>query len=286
MPLLYNPITLTLAEIIAFPAASLGTLQPCLETTSSTLNSTLHLLEHSFALETTSSTLNSTLHLLEHSSTSKEPFFLVDLNIVANQYALFHSLLPRVVPYFAIKCNPDHNVISLLNKLGCGFDCASKGELETVLNLGADPFKVIYANPCKQASHIQFAKQSNIQKMTFDNLDELIKIKTIFPDAKCVLRILADDSKSVCQFGIKFGCNIDHVEEILTCAKQLDVDVIGISFHVGSGCFDVSAFADAVILARRYFSFNPVLSTLLKKSVSLFHYWILVAGFQEVQEQP
>jgi diaminopimelate decarboxylase len=33
----------------------------------------------------------------------------------------------------------------------------------------------------------------------------------------------------------------------------LNLDLIGVSFHVGSGCFSSSAFVDAVLLARRVF---------------------------------
>jgi ornithine decarboxylase len=36
-----------------------------------------------------------------------------------------------------------------MTELGLGFDCASKNEIETVLNLGVHPSRIIYAQPCK-----------------------------------------------------------------------------------------------------------------------------------------
>jgi ornithine decarboxylase len=89
--------------------------------------------------------------------------------------------------------------------------------------------------------------------MTFDNADELHKVKKNHPNAKLVLRILADDSRSICKLGLKFGASLDITEQLLRTAKQLGLDVIGVSFHVGSGCFDATAFREAVIRARKVF---------------------------------
>jgi ornithine decarboxylase len=89
--------------------------------------------------------------------------------------------------------------------------------------------------------------------MTFDNIDELYKIARVHPGAKLLVRILADDSKSICRFGIKFGASLDAVPGLLSKAKELNLDVIGVSFHVGSGCYDPSAYADAIRRARAAF---------------------------------
>lgn len=43
------------------------------------------------------------------------------------------------------------------------------------------------------------------------------------------------------------------VPALLAKAKELNLDVIGVSFHVGSGCFDSNAFADAMMRARMVF---------------------------------
>ena len=95
--------------------------------------------------------------------------------------------------------------------------------------------------------------------MTFDNADELHKISAIAPETKMVLRILTDDSKSVCRFGVKFGASLSIVPLLLQTAKDLKIDVIGISFHVGSGCFDASSFGDAVVRARKAFDIGTAL---------------------------
>jgi ornithine decarboxylase len=140
-----------------------------------------------------------------------------------------------------------------LAKCGAGFDCASKREIELVLSNNGSARDIVYANPCKQASHIKYALENGVKQMTFDNVDEMYKIKKCHPESELILRILPDDSKSICRFGKKFGASLSIVPELLRTALKLELNIIGISFHVGSGCFDASAFTDAVILAREAF---------------------------------
>ena len=97
-----------------------------------------------------------------------------------------------------------------------------------VIDQGVKPHEIIYANPCKQASHLKFARDSGVRMMTFDNADELRKIKVHCPEADLVLRILTDDSKSICKLGTKFGASFDRVPLLLQTAKELDMNVIGV----------------------------------------------------------
>lgn len=153
----------------------------------------------------------------------------------------------------AVKCNPDPEVLRLLAKLGTGFDCASKAEIETVLDLGIDSSRIIYAQPCKTKSYTRFAKSNNVRQMTFDNADELHKIATIFPEAELFLRILTDDSTSTCRLSQKFGAALDATAGLFSLAKDLDLNVVGVAFHVGSGASDPYAFSKAVLDARSVF---------------------------------
>lgn len=89
--------------------------------------------------------------------------------------------------------------------------------------------------------------------MTFDNADELHKIKRYCPGAQLLLRILTDDSASLCRLSLKFGAAMDQTKSLLQTAKDLELDVTGVAFHVGSGASDPSAFTSAVTDARRVF---------------------------------
>mmetsp|Transcript_30438 Transcript_30438/g.71104 ORF Transcript_30438/g.71104 Transcript_30438/m.71104 type:complete len:545 (+) Transcript_30438:41-1675(+) len=182
-----------------------------------------------------------------------EPFYLVDLTTVLAKLARWREMLPRVKPFYAIKCNEDPAVTRLLAMAGCGFDCASQLEINMALSLGVSPGRIVYANPCKQKSMLRFARDSSVRLMTVDNAAELSKIASSFPEARCVLRIAVDDSKSVCRFNSKFGAAEAEWRPLLSRAKALGLDICGVSFHVGSGCSEPSPFASAVESARRVF---------------------------------
>ncbi|RLN02780.1 hypothetical protein BBJ28_00023410 [Nothophytophthora sp. Chile5] len=183
----------------------------------------------------------------------RDAFYVVDTSAVEDRFKLWHEHLPEVRPYYAVKCNPDPVLIQGLARLGAGFDCASLGEIRSVLGNGVPASDIIYANPCKQGSQIAFAEAQGVDMMTFDSEDELTKIQKLHPRAKLVLRLYVDDSNSICRLGTKFGAMIHDVPDILAHAKALQLDVVGVSFHVGSGCFNVKAYSDAVARARKAF---------------------------------
>jgi ornithine decarboxylase len=182
-----------------------------------------------------------------------EGFFIFNYSHLINQYLNWKRLLPRVEPFYAVKCNPMPAILRFLASMGVGFDCASAGELKMIKDLEVSSSRIIFANPCKLPSHVRFAKSIEVTRMTFDNLDELKKIKINFPEAELIMRILPDDSKSMCRFGSKYGAAEDVWPTLFTAAKELELNIIGISYHVGSGCYSASAFADAIYLARRAF---------------------------------
>ncbi|EKX36633.1 hypothetical protein GUITHDRAFT_78760 [Guillardia theta CCMP2712] len=186
-------------------------------------------------------------------SEEQDPFYIVDLTTVLTKLDDWKTLMPRVKPFYAMKCNNDGIICKMLCDAGCGFDCASKAEIEAALQFGVLPDHIIYANPCKQESMLRYARSVGVKKMTADNVEELHKIANCFPEAKVVLRIAVDDSKSVCRFNSKFGAAQHEWDVLLRTAKALDLDVAGFSFHVGSGCGDLKPFADAVAAARDAF---------------------------------
>ncbi|GJJ14801.1 hypothetical protein Clacol_009069 [Clathrus columnatus] len=195
----------------------------------------------------------------DNTPNSESAFFTADLSQVYAQHARWVKNLPDVEPFFAIKSNPDPYVLRLLAGLGTGFDCASHNEIRQVLDLGVDPSRIIFANPCKPTSIIRFAAMESVNVMTFDNADELVKIARSHPKAKLVIRILTDDSKSLYRLGLKFGVPVSAVPTLLMKAQELKLDVVGVSFHVGSGCMDSNVFGDAIGRAKQAFVMGSAL---------------------------
>lgn len=108
-----------------------------------------------------------------------EPFLVMNLTSLVEKYRQWNALLPSIRPYYAVKCNDDETLLKVLSMLGTGFDCASKNEINKVISLGIDAKNIVYANPCKTRGYIAHAEDVGVSKMTFDNPEELKKVKEL-----------------------------------------------------------------------------------------------------------
>jgi ornithine decarboxylase len=182
--------------------------------------------------------------------------YVADLGTVMRRYVEFLDALPRVTPHYAVKCNPDPAVVHLLALLGASFDCASSDEISLVASTGIPDLdtRIIYANPCKQPSQLKHAAEMGVTLMTFDSDDELLKIRDLHPNARLMLRIAVEDSHALCPLSSKYGANMDDVADLLRTAMFLGLNVVGVAFHVGSGCTDVASYTAALIRARKVFN--------------------------------
>jgi diaminopimelate decarboxylase len=174
------------------------------------------------------------------------PFYIINIKDIINKYVEWHIKLPKVKAYYAVKCNNNDKIIKILHTLGCNFDCASKKEIELIKEYTGTTKNIIYAHPCKMISHLKYAKKHNVNLMTFDCVEELYKIKEHHENAKLLLRLCVDDSKSLCQFNSKFGCKIDNIDKIFDTVINLKLNLAGFSFHVGSGCKDPHSYYTAL----------------------------------------
>ncbi|NXE50143.1 AZIN2 inhibitor, partial [Casuarius casuarius] len=191
--------------------------------------------------------------LVELCQTSDQgAFFMADLGDIVKKHLRFLKALPRVKTYFPVKCNSSRGVIRLLAELGAGFACASKAEIDQVRSIGVPADKIFYSNPCKQVAHIKYAASHGVQLMTFDNEVELNKVARSHPHARMLLGIAADFSPSP-RPSVTFGATLMSCRHLLETAKEQAVEVVGISFHLGSHCLDPQAVTQSVADAQLAF---------------------------------
>jgi len=177
----------------------------------------------------------------------------MDIATLVDKFVQWRTLLPNIEPHYAVKCNPDLVFCETLHSLGAKFDCASQGEIVQMIKMGVAPEDIIFANPCKPKQHLLFAKKNGVKQMTFDNYQELLKIREVYPEAELFLRIVVDDYGALCQFSSKFGARLPDVPKLLQGAKEMGLNIVGVSFHVGSGQQTVEAFTDAIENAKKIF---------------------------------
>ncbi|XP_014925761.3 LOW QUALITY PROTEIN: antizyme inhibitor 2 [Acinonyx jubatus] len=261
-------------------------------------------------------------------------FFAADLGAVVRRHFCFLKCLPRVRPFYTVKCNSSPGVLKVLAELGLGFSCANKSlsasshlkkpsrdsipppcpvpcshltanrvvytrlsactwlfasapasepllphchchyseespltnvprdlqdpaEMELVQRIGIPAGKIIYANPCKQIAQIKYAAKHGVRLLSFDNELELAKVVKSHPSAKMVLHIAAEDSPSRLSF--KFGASLKSCRNLLENAKRSHMEVVGVSFHVGTGCPDLQAYTQSIADARLVFEMGTEL---------------------------
>lgn len=53
-------------------------------------------------------------------------FFVADLGAVVRKHFCLLKCLPRIRPFYTVKCNSSPGVLKVLAELGLGFSCANK----------------------------------------------------------------------------------------------------------------------------------------------------------------
>ena len=213
----------------------------------------LFLKEHNVLVPEKDLDIYEMIELVFEKNNPSTAFYIINLGEIIRQFKLWRELFPYIEPRYAVKCNPNNVVCQLLSLLGVGFDVASKNEINLVKDYVTDIDKVIYANPFKESSSIQYARSIDVDTSVFDSEDELYKIKIYHPNCKLLMRLKVDDKNSLCKFSEKFGVDMDEVESLLMLAKTMNLNVCGVSFHVGSGCMDASQYYRALEFCKTVF---------------------------------
>ena len=114
-----------------------------------------------------------------------------------------------------------------------GFDCASAREIDQAIPL-VKPNRIIYAQPCKKSNDIEYAQEKGVKTTVADSVEEIEKLELWKGDV--LIRLLVSDTGSKQPFGKKFGAPIEWLPNICQAARNLNLNITGFSFHVGSEC--------------------------------------------------
>jgi len=183
------------------------------------------------------------------------PVFVIDHEKIRENYRIFRELLPSVQVYYAVKANSNPEIVKTLFSLGCSFDVASMPEFMLVYeNIREMPDrerqdwiwdKIIYANTIKPVETLE-ALDHYKPLVTFDNSEELRKIRRHAPNAGLVLRIRVPNTGSMVELSSKFGAHPGEAVDLILEAFNAGAVVEGISFHVGSQCTNFENYVQAL----------------------------------------
>ena len=199
-------------------------------------------------------------NLLEISKTRQTPFYLYSENIIKNNYNSYsesfgdqsHNIC------YSVKANSNLSILSLLAKLGSGFDIVSGGELTRVLMAGGDPAKIVFSGVGKTEEEIIQALDNNIMCFNVESKDELYTINKIAKQknkkANISFRVnpaINVNTHPYITTGMrdnKFGIDQSDILSLYKDASMLDgISIAGIDFHIGSQIMELEPYLESLV---------------------------------------
>lgn len=199
------------------------------------------------------------LPLKQLAATYQTPLYVYSRASLEARWQAFDSAFaqrPHLICY-AVKANSNLGVLSVLARLGSGFDIVSLGELERVLAAGGDPQKIVFSGVGKTEEEIRRALELNIKCFNVESEPELYRIQEVAQamdvKAPISLRVNPDvDAKThpYISTGLrdnKFGIAIDRALAVYQLAQQLShIEIHGLDCHIGSQLTEITPFLDAI----------------------------------------
>lgn len=155
---------------------------------------------------------------------------------------------------YAVKTNPDQNIIKDLNRHGIkSFDVASIGEIKLVRGLFPDA-ELFFMHTVKSRDAIRKAYYDyGVRNFSLDSTAELQKITSETNNAKDLnlfVRLSIPNSYAELNLTEKFGVGLDIASKLVVEARKI-ANKLGICFHVGSQCMHPDAYRIAMRLTKQ-----------------------------------
>lgn len=181
------------------------------------------------------------------SHAGRTPFYVYDKNVMAEKVTSLRQTLPTSVQlHYAVKANPNQDVVDHIAAMVDGLDVASGGELEVALQSGMDPSSISFAGPGKTSAELTAAIDAGIV-INIESVREL-EIISRHAEKQPQIAIRVNPDFELKTSGMKmaggpkqFGIDAEQVPEILQNMDNTGVAFRG--FHIFSGSQNLRADA-------------------------------------------
>jgi diaminopimelate decarboxylase len=196
----------------------------------------------------------------------KTPFFLYSEEVLAQNYMDFYSAainsgLINPLVCFALKSNPNKELLKILAAHGSGADIVSGGELKRALEAGISPEKIVFSGVGKTEEEILFALKASKEGIYSFNVESIEELELINACAKksgktariCfrlnpVVQPKTHKYISTGNKTHKFGLLEKDILSSLASKKYwTNSKLVGLSVHIGSQLLDLKATKKAII---------------------------------------
>ncbi len=170
---------------------------------------------------------------------------------IRERAAALHSMTALDRALYAMKANPNPQVLQIVYEAGLSFECVSPGELQRLFELfpNLDRRKILYTPNFAMREDYQYGLDSGV-RVTLDNLFPLRHWGEDFTGREVFVRLDPGHGRGhhelVRTAGAqsKFGVPLFELDELETLTRQHQVRVTGIHAHSGSGIMDSSNWHD------------------------------------------
>jgi ornithine decarboxylase len=183
-------------------------------------------------------------------SDEQPPYLLIDKEVIRDKVAIIGRNIKNSNVFYAVKANPDIEVLKFLNSMGIGFEIASEGELQMLKSLGVEPERIITSNPVKTFKFLEQAVSCGINYFAYDSMQEVEKLARYAQGCNVYVRLTVPNEGSEWPLSKKFGVELDEASELLLYARDRGLNPVGITFHVGSQCNNVYNWNAAIDKAK------------------------------------
>lgn len=162
------------------------------------------------------------------------PLAIFESAKLREQYLSLQAAMPNVDLHFAVKSLPKAEVVATLQQMNAYFDVATIGEIKLLEENNTPAHRCIFTHPIKKNNEIEIAIAFGIRIFVVDNEAELEKFIPYKDKVKLLLRISFPNDEAEIKLFEKFGTTISGAVHLLQLSQFLEIDICGISFHVGS----------------------------------------------------
>ena len=174
------------------------------------------------------------------------PGLVLDFESISQTYDRFLDCFPTGEVFYAMKANSNIDVIELVVEKNGGLEIASLHELQRSLQAGASGSQIICSNPIKNPLFLTKMHEAGVYAVVVDSTYEVEKVAQYMPGCRVYVRLAVDNTGSVLPLAGKFGVSGDEALVLFDMARDLGLEPIGLSFHVGSQCLNVQNWVNAI----------------------------------------
>jgi diaminopimelate decarboxylase len=191
------------------------------------------------------------------------PFYLYDTDSVVRRIEEVRSLLQnRVRIYYAVKANPNLELLRALRTAADGLDISSAGELSQARLAGYEPESMSFAGPAKTFAELETSIEEGVGCISVESIRELEACAAIAKrlGRKASVSLRVNPLGVHRSYGLKMGgrpvqFGVDE-EDLPDAARRISthsshIDFRGIHCYVGSQCFEAAGVAESVTTALR-----------------------------------